>query len=266
MTILIVDDNRTNRKLLNAQIGAEGHTVLEAANGKEALSMLEREIVHAIISDILMPQMDGFRLCHEVRTHDNFKTLPFLIYSATYTSPSDQRLAQQVGADAYLTKPASSKQLFDALDEATQKAKRRRTTITTASTEDQLYVMKEYNVALVNKLEDKNAELEQTFETVQRAHERIIELNKELEHRVQERTAQLTQANKELQETLNQVKTLSGLLPICSNCKKIRNDDGYWVQVEAYLMQYTKAEFTHGICEDCGRKLYGDQFPIPDRG
>ena len=61
-----------------------------------------------------------------------------------------------------------------------------------------------------------------------------------------------------LQEALSQVKTLSGLLPICSVCKKIRDDNGYWQQVENYIQRHTDATFTHGVCPDCFPKLYPD--------
>ena len=52
------------------------------------------------------------------------------------------------------------------------------------------------------------------------------------------------------------MKQLTGLLPICASCKKIRNDDGYWQQVESYLSQHTEVEFSHSICPPCVRKLY----------
>lgn len=61
-----------------------------------------------------------------------------------------------------------------------------------------------------------------------------------------------------LQEALAKVKTLSGLLPICSSCKKIRDDKGYWNQIEAYIRDHSEAEFSHGICPECARKLYPD--------
>ena len=61
-----------------------------------------------------------------------------------------------------------------------------------------------------------------------------------------------------LQEALAQVKTLGGLLPICSVCKKIRDDQGYWQQVEGYIQHHTDATFTHGVCPDCFSKLYPD--------
>jgi K+-sensing histidine kinase KdpD len=67
----------------------------------------------------------------------------------------------------------------------------------------------------------------------------------------------------DLRNALQQIKTLSGLLPICANCKKIRNDKGYWQQVESYLTDHSDLEFTHCICEECMKKLY-PQFVDPE--
>lgn len=61
---------------------------------------------------------------------------------------------------------------------------------------------------------------------------------------------------KELETALSEVKTLKGLLPICANCKKIRDDQGYWNQIESYLQQHAQASFTHSVCPDCIRELY----------
>jgi PAS domain S-box-containing protein len=64
----------------------------------------------------------------------------------------------------------------------------------------------------------------------------------------------------ELQEALNRIKTLKGLIPICSSCKKIRNDGGYWQQVEEYVAEHTEADFSHGLCDECAHKLYPQYF------
>jgi hypothetical protein len=64
----------------------------------------------------------------------------------------------------------------------------------------------------------------------------------------------------DLKTALSEVKTLSGLLPICCSCKKIRDDSGYWRQIEMYVKERSNAEFTHGICPDCAKKLYPDYF------
>jgi PAS domain S-box-containing protein len=70
----------------------------------------------------------------------------------------------------------------------------------------------------------------------------------------------------ELQEALANVKTLKGLVPICSGCKKIRNDKGYWQQVEAYIKENTQADFSHGICDDCAKQLYPEAFLDDEEG
>ena len=60
----------------------------------------------------------------------------------------------------------------------------------------------------------------------------------------------------DMKDALSKIKTLSGLLPICSSCKKIRNDDGYWEQVEVYVRDRSNADFSHSLCPDCVKKLY----------
>ena len=64
----------------------------------------------------------------------------------------------------------------------------------------------------------------------------------------------------ELKEALSKVKLLSGFLPICSSCKKIRNDKGYWQQIESYISEHSSAEFSHGLCEECAKKLYPEFY------
>ncbi|MBC7252131.1 MAG: PAS domain S-box protein, partial [Anaerolineae bacterium] len=68
----------------------------------------------------------------------------------------------------------------------------------------------------------------------------------------------------ELQAALDQVRTLSGLLPICSSCKKIRDDAGYWHQVEEYIRDHSEVEFTHSLCPDCARKLFPEYYDDED--
>ena len=100
-----------------------------------------------------------------------------------------------------------------------------------------------------------------------------VRLQRDVDRHAQERIKALAAANAELSaslgqrdklvdgltEALTRVRTLSGLLPICANCKKVRDDSGYWSQIEAYIRARTEAEFTHGICPDCMRSLYPEQ-------
>jgi len=91
-------------------------------------------------------------------------------------------------------------------------------------------------------------------EEIQKSHE---EITIEMENRIR---AQIEKDNLivELEEALHKVKTLSGFLPICSSCKKIRDDNGYWNQLESYIQTHSDADFSHGICPDCAKKFYPD--------
>jgi len=155
VNLLIVDDHAANLKLLRAQLEAKGHAVFEAHDGVEALALLERERVEAVISDILMPRMDGHRLCEEIRRHARLRDLPIIIYTSSFTSPGDAKLALDVGADKYLTKPASVETLVAALHEAIAILPGARQPKALQEVE----VLKEYSEQLVSKLEEKNTEL-----------------------------------------------------------------------------------------------------------
>ncbi|MBI5521218.1 MAG: DUF3365 domain-containing protein [Desulfarculus sp.] len=99
-----------------------------------------------------------------------------------------------------------------------------------------------------------------------RMSSRLKASHDQLEERVAQRTAELEAKTRELQESLNQVKILSGLLPICAHCKKIRDDQGYWRKLENYIRDHSQADFTHGICPQCAAELYADLMAQPDQG
>ena len=82
-----------------------------------------------------------------------------------------------------------------------------------------------------------------------------LTLKREMDHR-KERETELRRSNDELQRALREVKVLRGLIPICASCKKIRNDSGFWQQLEEYLGEHSEAEFSHGLCQPCIKKLY----------
>ena len=157
MNLLIVDDHPTNLKLLRAQLESEGHAVFEAHDGVDALALLEHQRVDGVIADILMPQMDGYRLCHEIRKHARLRDLPIIIYTSAYTSPGDEKLALDMGADEYLNKPASVETIITALYEVIAKPHAVPRPGPEALVE--VEVLKRYNERLVSKLKEKNTEL-----------------------------------------------------------------------------------------------------------
>lgn len=108
----------------------------------------------------------------------------------------------------------------------------------------------------IRRLIAKQADL---FQAQQADEERHLAT---LEAQVQQRTAQLVNTNQELRQALSEVKTLSGLLPICSHCKKIRDDGGYWQEVERYVASHSQADFSHGICPECVVKYYPEMSHI----
>lgn len=81
-----------------------------------------------------------------------------------------------------------------------------------------------------------------------------------LQKQLQETNRELARRLEELQEALTTVKTLRGLIPICASCKKIRDDQGYWNQLETYIAEHSDAEFSHGICPDCAKELYPEIY------
>jgi CheY-like chemotaxis protein len=98
---LIVDDNPQNLYMLEILLKTNGYDVEQAANGLEALELARIVPPDIIVSDILMPGMDGFSLCRVWRSDEQLKMIPFVFYTATYTDPKDERFALSLGADRF---------------------------------------------------------------------------------------------------------------------------------------------------------------------
>lgn len=113
------------------------------------------------------------------------------------------------------------------------------------------------------KVEELNVKLQGEIVERTRSQEELQLRNQELEQLNTQLTAtknNLESANKKLEQALIDIKQLSGMLPICSSCKKIRNDSGYWQQIETYIRDHSEVEFSHGICPDCAKKLYPEFY------
>jgi PAS domain S-box-containing protein len=163
--ILVVDDNATNRKLLRAILEAEEMGVVEASDGREALDILAHQPLDLIISDIMMPRMDGYQLCLEVRKSEHFRSIPFIIYTSTFSSPGDEKLAIEMGADRYIRKPAPANAILNAIRELETRSGP--APIPSIENQQEVALMKEYSHQLVAKLEERNVELTQLTNELQ---------------------------------------------------------------------------------------------------
>jgi two-component system, cell cycle sensor histidine kinase and response regulator CckA len=195
MNVLIVDDNEANRKLLRITLRAEGHRTIDAADGIEALAMLETHQVDAIICDVLMPRMDGYRLCYEVRNIERLRDVLFIVYTSTFTTSQDENLARELGADRFLRKPAPLKEILAGLEPASHDEKRARAK--PRGTVAELNALQGYSEVLVRKLEGRNLELQLTKEQLQRTNRELLE-----------RTGELERARGRLETTANQLQSL----------------------------------------------------------
>ena len=159
MDILIVDDHEENLYFLSLLLKGNGHTVHQAVNGAEALELLSRQQVALVISDILMPVMDGFQLCRTLKADAKFADIPVIFYTATYTGSQDEELSMKVGASRFVVKPCEPEEMMRIVDDVLREAK------LTASPAVPLIVNEEevlklYSERLVRKLEQKMLELE----------------------------------------------------------------------------------------------------------
>jgi phosphoserine phosphatase RsbU/P len=174
MKILIVEDDAVTLKLLEAVLLREGHEVVAAVDGHQAWEIFDREPVRAIISDWMMPEMDGLELCRRVRARDKTAYTYFILLTSIDPNRENVRKAMMEGVDDFLKKPVDAEAIWARLQVA----------------------------------------------------QRILNFTTEI---------------RQLQE----------MLPICMYCKKIREDETYWTQIEQYMAARTGAGFSHGICPDC---------------
>ncbi len=166
-TLLIVDDNQQNLYMLKVLLSANGFQVELASNGVEALEQARRAPPDMIISDILMPVMDGFALCRAWKEDERLKDIPFVLYTATYTDPKDEDFALRLGADRFIIKPVEPDRFLALLREAIETHKAGQPSAPRQPVEEAEYY-REYNAALVRKLEDKMLQLAEANRILER--------------------------------------------------------------------------------------------------
>ena len=173
--VLIVDDHEVNRILLRTVLEQHGFAVDEAADGEKALECAARQPPDLVISDLLMPLMDGFTLLRRWRQDPRFRHVPFIVHTGTFNSPQDRRLAVDLGADAYLRKCLDRDAFITEVRKVLESA-RRGPRMQPASTTDVDSQLKEYSAVLVHKLETKSEQLERINERLQLLSQRLLEV------------------------------------------------------------------------------------------
>jgi len=166
MKVLIVDDKKENLYLLERIMKKLGYEVELAENGKQALEKLHGDNFTMVISDILMPIMDGFQLCQAVRSDKKFNDLLFIFYTATYIEKEDEDFALKLGADKFLRKPLKAKIFIEAIKNLIQEKEISQVKPSKSVNKNEKEIMKLYNERLINKLEKKILDLEK--ETIKR--------------------------------------------------------------------------------------------------
>jgi sigma-B regulation protein RsbU (phosphoserine phosphatase) len=172
--ILIAEDDPISLRVLRMTLEGQGHEVVSTVNGAEAWRAFVVQPFEVVVSDWMMPEMDGVQLCQKIRERKRARSYCYFIMLTARTGRENHKIAMEAGVDDFLTKPMRPDELIIRL----------------------------------------------------RVAQRILAFMKE-------------------------VGELRRLLPICSYCKKVRDDKDYWQGIETYLHRQTGTDFSHSICPDC---------------
>ena len=336
--IMIVDDTPANLQFLRVTLAAHGYAVHPANDGELALQFVQRTLPDLILLDIVMPGLDGYQVCEQLKGSERTRDIP-VIFMTALSDTVEKVSGLQLGAVDYITKPFQVDELLARVQThialhklqrqlATQNAQlrqeiaeRKRAQAELAASEARQRLVLNQIPALVWIIDHDlrftstdgaglagiNSRPNQSVgmslyeycrtddpefppiaaarralagESVSydidwsgRAFQSHVEPFLDPQGQVcgvigialdiTERKAaehEREQLIGQLQEALVSIKTLRGLVPICAACKKIRDDGGYWNQLESYLHSHTEAEFSHGICPECTRQLYGEFY------
>lgn len=236
--ILVVEDSLTQAVRLQSVLEHNGCQVTLAKDGAEALQVLRTLRPTMVISDIVMPHMDGYELCRRIKSDKDTADIPVILVTQL-SEPEDILKGLECGADNFITKPYDENFLLARLQYILINRRLRKTTSTDMGLE----------VYFANRRHFITSDRMQILDLLFSTYESALQKARELE-----------QTNKKLQEALETIKTLEGILPICAGCKKIRDESGEWQPLERYIGDRSNAQFSHGLCPECARNLYPQYF------
>ncbi len=170
--VLIVDDNEKDLYLLKTLLDGNSFVVTTATNGAEALESARRDPPDIIITDILMPVMDGLTMCRRWMADEKLKDIPLVFYTATYTDPRDEEFALSLGAARFIIKPAIPANFIVRLREVIAEREAGRLVAAPPAIEEEVVYLKEYNQLLIRKLEDKMLQMEEAYRSLKESEEK----------------------------------------------------------------------------------------------
>jgi PAS domain S-box-containing protein len=171
MRILVVDDDDASRYLLASLLRAHAHEAVEARDGREALLAARSQSIDLVITDILMPVMDGYTLAREWKADENLSSIPLIFYTASYTEPADRKFAESLGADGFYVKPQDPDAIVAMVDHAASIREQQRGEVRAAEKREETEILREYSERLVSKLEQKVVEASKANEDLRQAME-----------------------------------------------------------------------------------------------
>lgn len=260
--LLFIDDEEINR-INFLHTFSDEYLVEVAGSGAEGLTALAAEEYAVVLSDQRMPGgMSGVDLL--VRAARVAPRSERIIVTA-YTEPDDIIDAINQGhVYRYIVKPWDEAEFRGVIRQAVERYELRK------NNEELLQELQRKNDELLSLNADLDSRIRERTREIDRANAQLIEKNRDLETanaKITKQADQLFETNdrlvariKELERARQEVKDLKGLLPICSYCKKIRDDKDYWHEVEAYLHEHNEMIFTHGVCPACYEKVLASQL------
>jgi len=232
--ILIAEDSSTQRAYLKNLLINEGYDVHAVSNGSQALESAMLFKPDIVITDVIMPGMNGYKLCKTIKEDvELFNTSVILL--TVLSEAEDIVNGLECGADNFIIKPYEDSFLLSKMNNIIINRELRKSGVINSGVE---YF---YN----GKKRHFSSDTSQIINLLLSSYEIAVKKNSEL-HKV----------NKELNKAFKDIKELQKLVPICSNCKSIRDDDGYWQHIDKYLSDHADIDFTHGVCPACIEKLY----------